>query len=203
MKLVARRRRYSQVVRAEAAEETGRRIVEAFIGRLMGQWYDEITLAQVAKDAGVTVQTMVRRFGGKEGLLVVAAKELGERINAAREAPPEDVGRVVESLMGDYERTGDGVIRLLSLEGRYPAIQVVMEFGRGEHRRWVAKAFSQTLGMIGGKGRERALDLLVIATDVYTWKLLRRDMGRSVAEATATVRSMIEAMIFGATGNNK
>ena len=38
---------------ARLSEATGRRIVEAFLARLMTQWFDEITLDLVAADAGV------------------------------------------------------------------------------------------------------------------------------------------------------
>jgi hypothetical protein len=102
---------------------------------------------------------------------------------------------VLEKLVGDYEETGDMVIRLLALEGRHAAIGKVMEFGRAEHRRWVAGAFEKQLGKLKAKGRERAVDALVVATDVYVWKLLRRDMQRGAAETKATIRSMIDAVI--------
>src|SRR5690242_6403041 len=91
-------RRYSQGARAQSAEATGRRIVEAFLARLLKQWFDEITLDQVAADAGVTVQTVVRRFGGKEGLLSKSARILGVRINAQRVAPPSALGRLIDNL---------------------------------------------------------------------------------------------------------
>jgi hypothetical protein len=39
------------------------------------------------------------------------------------------------------------------------------------------------------------LDALVIATDVYAWKLLRRDMGRSRDATAATIESMIRALL--------
>ena len=68
-------RAYQQNARAESTEATGRRIVDAFLHRLMNHWFDEITLDQVAADAGVTVQTVVRRFGGKDGLLAKAGAE--------------------------------------------------------------------------------------------------------------------------------
>ena len=188
-------RAYAQSARAESTEATGRRIVEAFLARLMEQWLDEITLDQVAADAGLTVQTVVRRFGGKEGLLASAAKVFGEQVEAKRAAPPGDVGLLVDSLLSDYEKTGDAVIRLLALEGRHPAVNPVLELGRGEHRKWVSSAFAETLRKLEPSARQRALDTLVIITDVFTWKLLRRDMGRSVRETAATIRSLIDAVI--------
>jgi hypothetical protein len=39
----------------------------------------------------------------------------------------------------------------------------------------------------------------VIATDVYTWKLLRRDMGRSVKETRGTVLALIQAALNSAS----
>jgi AcrR family transcriptional regulator len=194
MKYGTATRPYAQGARAESTEATGRRIVEGFLTRLMKQWLDEITLDQVAKDAGVTVQTVVRRFGGKEGLLASAVKVFSEQVNAQRAAPPGDIDQLIDGLLGDYEKTGDAVIRLLALEGRHPAVGPVLEIGRGEHRRWAASAFAEALRELEPSARQRALDSLVIVTDLYTWKLLRRDMGRSVRETAATIKNLIESV---------
>lgn len=195
MKSKSSTRRYSQRARAQAAEATVRRIVDAFLARLMTQWYDEITLDRVAEDAGVTVQTVVRRFGGKEGLLAKAVKTLADQINAQRAAPPGDLRRAVDNLIGDYERTGDAVIRLLALESRHPAVQEVLDFGRREHLQWVSSVFAEPLSKLDAAARGRALDALVIVTGVYTWKLLRREMARSVAATAATMKQLIHATI--------
>jgi AcrR family transcriptional regulator len=195
MKSKSASRRYSQVARAQAAEDTARRIVDAFLARLMADWYDDITLDRVAADAGVTVQTVVRRFGGKDGLLANAVNVLAAQINAQRATPPGDVGRLVDNLLGDYEQRGDAVIRLLALEPRHPTVKLVLEFGRGEHRRWVSAAFAEPLGALDPTAREPALDALVVATDIYTWKLLRRDMARSVAATARIMKRMIRATI--------
>ena len=57
------------------------------------QWYDEITLDRVADEAGVTVQTIVRRFGGKAGLL---DKAIHAMVRTAQErTPPGDPERLV------------------------------------------------------------------------------------------------------------
>lgn len=191
----ARPRRYTQSVRAKATEATGQRIVDAFLALLMRQWFDEITLDRVAEDAGVTVQTVVRRFGGKHGLLAESVKTLAEQINARRASPAGDIGRMVRNLVEDYEQTGDAVIRLLALEPRHPALRDVITFGRDEHRRWVAGVFAEPLAALGAAARNRALDALVVATDVYVWKLLRRDMGRSAAAATAIMKGLIRGTV--------
>jgi AcrR family transcriptional regulator len=61
--------------RADAAAATADRIIAAARVRLRREPYDELTLEVVAADAGVTVRTVLRRFGSKDGLAraVVAA----------------------------------------------------------------------------------------------------------------------------------
>jgi AcrR family transcriptional regulator len=163
----------------------------------MEGWFDEITLEKVAAAAGVTVQTVVRRFGGKEGLLEAAAEEMGRQIRGRRATAPGDVERMVKHLVADYEQTGDAVVRLLALEPRHPFMKVLLDYGRREHRRWVTEGLSEALEGASGAARERAVDELVIVTDVYTWKLLRRDMGRSVAATQATMAGMVRGVIAG------
>jgi AcrR family transcriptional regulator len=195
MKIASRTRRYRQTVRAESAAATGRRVIDAFLKQLNENWYDEITLDRVAEDAGVTVQTVVRRFGGKAGLLAESIQAMKYRAKQRRATPPGDLDRLVRNLTVDYEASGDTMIRLLALEERHPLLHEHLKLARGWHRNWVLGVFAQHLNKLGAKQRQSALDALVIATDVYTWKLLRRDMGRSVAVTAATMKSMIHSTI--------
>lgn len=195
----APRRAYAQVARAAAAEDTAKRIIEAFLELLMRQWFDDITLDRVAVRAGVSVPTLVRRFGGKDGLLAAAVPVLSAQIAEQRGGATQDAATSVERLIADYERTGDAVIRLLALAPRYPAVEHLTEFGRGRHREWVSAAFTESLCGLRGAARERALDALVIATDVYTWKLLRRDLQRSLEDTAKTIKGLVVAATYAFT----
>jgi AcrR family transcriptional regulator len=188
-------RTYSQTARAQSTEETARRIVEAFLSRLMSEWFDEITLDRIAGDADVTVQTVVRRFGGKEGLLESAVKVLATQIVATRAMPSGDIDAVVANLFADYEKTGDAILRLLALEPRHPVLKTFTDLGRREHRQWVSDVLGERLMKLAEPARQRAIDALVIVTDVYAWKLLRRDLGRSLAASIAITRNLIRAVI--------
>ncbi len=197
MKSASPPRRYRQTARAESAAATGRRIVAAFLKRLGEQWYDEITLDQVAGDAGVTVQTVVRRFGGKAGLLAEAIQAMVRSAGERRATPPGDPERLARNLVDDYERSGDTIIRLLAVEPRHAALREHLAPARRRHRGWIARAFAADLEPLGAKDRQAALDGLVVATDVYTWKLLRRDMGRSVAATRGAIVGMIRSTLAG------
>src|SRR3712207_8802346 len=54
------KRRYRMRVRAEAAAETGRRILEAVIELHRERFFDQVSLEDIAERAGVTVQTVIR-----------------------------------------------------------------------------------------------------------------------------------------------
>ena len=57
-------RAYSMELRAAAAEATRERILEAAADSFMEHWYDDVTIASVAKQAGVSGQTVLNHFGG-------------------------------------------------------------------------------------------------------------------------------------------
>ena len=61
-------RAYRMTARAEAAEETGRRIKEAAYALFSTRLFASVTLQEIADQAGVTLQTVLRRFGSKEDL---------------------------------------------------------------------------------------------------------------------------------------
>ncbi len=183
----AEKRDYRQGARAEAAEATGRRIVSALIEAMRDQWLEDITLDQVARAAGVTVQTVIRRFGGKEGLLLAVRDQMGGEVMARREAPVGDLERAVANVCADYEASGDMIVRTLAQEQRFPVLKPLLDHGRAGHRQWLSEVAAPWLDRLAGPAREASLDALVAALDSYVWKLLRRDLGRSAEDARAVM----------------
>ena len=189
------RRPYRQTARALATEQTGARILDAFERRIRESWFDEITLEQVAQDAGVTVQTVIRRFGGKDGLLEAAWQRLEEEIRERRQAPAGDVRSAVRAIVEDYEHVGDLVMRALAQEERHPALKATNDIGRAHHRGWIEAAFAPWLVGQPRETRQRRVDALVAATDVYLWRLVRRDMGRSTRHLEAVMLDLVRGVI--------
>jgi AcrR family transcriptional regulator len=183
------RRPYRQTARAAAAAATRDRILDVATDHLLGRYYDEVTLAGIAKEAGVSQQTVINHFASKEGLLEAAAERLEpERF---RQANASDA---VENVVDDYEPSGDTVIRMLALEERVPALAPFLARGRAGHRAWVREAFAQALPPSDDPAFEQALNLHVVATDIYTWKLLRRDMGLSREQTIEAMRALVAAL---------
>src|SRR5258708_17144950 len=100
----AAKRAYRMGARAEAAAETERRIREAAMDLLMIRDYGDVALADVAAKAGVTLQTVLRKFASKEGLLDAVFREASRQVFADR-APqtPGDTASAVRPLVGSYQ----------------------------------------------------------------------------------------------------
>jgi len=186
---------YRQTARAEAAKSREADILEAFQALLGTRWTSDFTLADVAREAGVTQQTVIRKFGGKEGLFRALAEKIGTEIEARRAVQPGMMSEAIAVLVEDYEAVGDLVSRLLQQEAHDGALTPLLEFGRKAHREWIAHAFAPALQSRGEPARKLLLDALVAATDVYVWKLLRRDLGYQPAHVAA----VIELLAAGAT----
>ena len=188
-------RSYRQTARAASAEANRTSVLDAFRRRLEGDWFEAIRLEDVAKDAGVTVQTVIRLFGGKDGLIDATMDRMAATINLNRDAPAGDAPLIVKAIVEDYEQVGDLVIRLLAQEERHPPIRKVTDFGRSEHRASLARAFAAALAPLPEPEARRRLDALVVATDLYVWKLVRRDMRRPVSELRTLMETMIQAAL--------
>lgn len=185
-------------VRAEGAADTRRRVFDTAAGLLRQRLSADIRLEEVAAGAGVSVQTVLRVAGSKAELFRVAFERLlSEMAEQLSGAEPGDIDAAVRTWFDHYEQFGDAVVRSLAQEGEHPDVGPVIEVGRAKHRERVSRLLGPLLDTWPARERGRALDALVCASDVYTWKLLRRDFGRPRAEAEATMRLMIETIVRG------
>jgi len=185
-------RRYRMGRRAASATATGESILAA-ARRLFGdKRYDQVSLDDVAAAAGVTVRTVVRRFGSKQLLFGAVSGERAASIRRARdEVPTGDVPAAVSQLVGTYEEWGDEVLHLLSQEQGLAGVTDTVAAGRRYHAAWVERAFATLLGDLPAVVRRRRLGQLVAVTDIYHWKVLRRDVGLGRDEVEASLREQI------------
>jgi AcrR family transcriptional regulator len=181
--------------RAEMAEQTRRDIINSLVELFAERWLDEISLADVARRAGVTVQTVLRHFGSKEGLIAAVGDVKRPEVEAQRRtAPVGDVAGAVENLFDHYEAEGDNVLRALAQEGMHASIRDLTDRGRLLHREWVERTLAPQLERVSGADRERMRAQLIAITDVYVWKLLRRDQGLDRRDAELAMREMIDGV---------
>jgi AcrR family transcriptional regulator len=189
------KRAYRMQARAAATEATRQKILDAAEAAYDELPLDAITLAAVAKRAEVSVQTVLRHFESRDGLFLATLVRLSQQMAGDRDVEPgADVGEVVGVLVDHYERFGDKVLRTLSQENHVPTLRVLTDFGRTYHLDWCEKAFAPALKGLRGSHRKRRAYQLVALTDIYTWKILRRDRKLSVEQTKLATREMIEAL---------
>jgi AcrR family transcriptional regulator len=191
-------RAYSMATRGEKAAATRARILEV-TQTLFVDPASDLTLEQVATAAGVTVQTVLRAFGTKEKLLLAAIGTFRGDDAAVFADPPESIKAAVQQIYDDYEEIGDRVIRMLAEEHRVSGFAEVAAEGRTRHRVWIEFAFARQLATVPRRQRSQAVAALVVATDVYVWKLLRRDLHMDLKAAAG----IAERLICGALNPTK
>jgi AcrR family transcriptional regulator len=190
-------RRYEMAGRTAAMQRTREEILDAAIELFGPAWFDEVTLADIARRAGVSQQTVVNHFGTKVDLYL---QGLSERyvpgVLAVREsAVPGDVRSIVGAVVEDYEETGDGTIRTLATAARTPELVPVIEGGRASHEAFVRRVFAAEIARRRGKKRDQLVRLLAAALDVRLWHQLRREQGLDVADTRAHLESLVEALL--------
>lgn len=174
-------RGYRMTARAEAAERTGELIIDAMLQRFSKQPYDQIRLEDVAADAAVTVQTVIRRFGSKHKLLGATVEREMTRLAADRAAAIGDnPTSTLHALTRYYENQGLLILKLYAEADQAPGVPELTARARAYHVNWCREAFSDALAHIKDAAiRQRRLAQAVAICDATTWRILRFDGGLS------------------------
>ncbi|HEX2574695.1 MAG TPA: TetR/AcrR family transcriptional regulator [Aquihabitans sp.] len=190
-------RPYASDLRAQAAASTRQRIIEAASQLLREEWYEDVTLAGIAKAAGVSHQTVLNHFESKEGVARAVADVMGSATGRRRDrAVPGDVDGAIHVLVGEYEDYGDANVRWAVSADRLGSLAELLDGARATHQGWLEHIFGDALPT-AGPARRRAVDALHAATDVYTWKLLRRDLRRSRPATERAMADLVRGVLAG------
>jgi AcrR family transcriptional regulator len=190
-------RRYEQRLRAENAEETRRRILDAVYERLRAAPAQPVSVDAIAKDAGVARSTVYLVFGSRAGLFDALAADLRERsgfdhaLGAAEH--PDAVQRLRRGFHGvarAFARDRD-VIRVLYSMAQLDAEAVGgavrrIEEGRRADTEQLARRLAEQGALRDGVTAEDAVDVLWLLGGFEGFDELHTGRGLS-AERTADV----------------
>ena len=190
-------RNYSMARRARMASESTEMIIHA-VGELWKSGsLNEITLEAVAERSGVTVRTILRKFGSREGLLEASIQQEAARIGNERgEAPMGDLEGIVDSLLRSYEEMGEAGIRTIYAEPDLEIARVIGERGRQTHREWCIRVFEPYLPAPDAEAYEIRLAAFISVTEIYLWKLLRKDLGFTPDKTKKVFIEMLEGLVM-------
>lgn len=184
--------------RAKKVARTEKRIMEAVTCLWKDFSINEITLEKVAELADVSVRTLIRKYSSKEGLFEECIKKDAANIEKVRaNACVGDIESIVTHLMNEYEEYGDAVARTLAVEDDLDIAGKILAEGRRYHKQWCARVFAPFLPEPEDNCYENKLMAFVAATDLYMWKLIRRDHQKSREECY----SVFTTLITGLTAN--
>lgn len=200
------RRKYEQVVRAEAAAETRRRILEAVGQRLRESPTEQPSLEKVASLAGVSRSTIYADFGSRAGLFDAFVADLWDRTGL------EQLSEAVKS--GDArEHLRRGIAAASRMKGQELAIYRVLhamdrldpESAGGavrqmeEDRKVGMKRLAEHLADGGALredvSKEQAFDALWVLTSFEALDLLVTGRRMSLDRAIDTLVTMAERSV--------
>jgi AcrR family transcriptional regulator len=187
-------RAYNSEQRNLAVQKSRERAIAEFIVLSGKMSLDEITLEKVAQATGVTVRTLLRHFDGKEHLVREAHETILKSVESilVEEEPGSHafIGRIVRFM----EVAGDYVVRFESEAGQYPSLVADLEKGRQMRRMALSRMFDANI-QCDEAARERALQALYVVSDVYAWKILRRDYGLSMEDTQSLLLDLTEVVM--------
>ena len=186
-------RSYTMRARSESTTKTRERILNAVIALSEERLSLEIVLDDVAARAGVSVQTVLRHFDSRQRLFEQAQVRQVAQVRAERATPVGDPASAVRTIVAFYDRLGEWSLRLQAQEHSDKLSRQTSQLARRVHREWVEEAFAPQLA--GRRDREELVDLLVVATDVLTWKILRRDGGMDRSTTCKRMLRLVRAVL--------
>lgn len=188
-------RTYEMSARADAVVATRTRIAREAMALFLEHSFEEVTLARIAQASGVSHQTVLNHFDSKDGV-VLAVTELfkAERLPTRYEAEPGDVAAAIHAVVGDYEGMGDANFRWAA--SGLAVLDAMLVDARKGHQAWLVHMFIDRLPTAPA-ARRRAIHALHAATDVYTWKLLRRDLRLSRKQTEKIMADLVVGILEG------
>jgi len=187
------RRGYSSPLRAEQAEATRERIVDATVELLQGRDPGAFGMQDVADRAGVSLRTVYRVFPKKDDLLGGVLTAIKERFEQIAGTPP----RTRE----EFDASVAGAVRaVFELEPLYRALfstiagRETHQRGAGERRGTLEVAFADDLAGLSSEQVRLIASVLHLVTSSQSVLWLKDYAGVDVDEASAAIGWAVTAL---------
>jgi AcrR family transcriptional regulator len=200
-------RKYEQRLRAESAEETRRRILDAVCQRLREAPADPVSIDEIARMARVSRSTVYLVFGSRAGLFCALGADLLERggfggvLEAAAHPDAREALRGgIRGMTGMYAAHRD-VLRALNSMSQLDADAVGgavrrMNEGRAGGMAALARRLSQQQVLRADVTVDAATDLLCLLTTFDSFDVLHTDRARSAEDAAGLLIAAAERSLL-------
>jgi AcrR family transcriptional regulator len=190
-----RAREYRSELRADQAEETRKRILDATL-RVMAGGIATVSIPAVAREAGVSVPTVYRHFGTKSGLLKALYPHLIPRVGMYDMAPPQTVEAFRGAIRAIFDRldVADDLARVAMAS---PAAEEARSATMPDRLRITRRLVGTIAPELSATDRDRIARVMVVLTMSSALRTWRDHLGASVEDAADdvewTLRSLIAA----------
>ena len=194
-------RAYRSALRAEQAEATRARILDATI-RVIAGGLAYVSIPAVAREAGVSVPTVYRHFATKRELLAAVYPHSVRGSGLDDLVRPRSMDDLLGGLRTYFERT-DSLGDLARVAMASPAAEAVRALNMPDRLAMFRRIADSVVPKPSEADRDRIARLLVILTASSALRLWRDQLGSSVDEAADDVDWVIHAVIASATSRNR
>ena len=190
-------RTYHSELRAEQAEETRSRILDAAM-RVMATGIASLSVPAVAREAGVSVPTVYRHFGTKAELLAELYPHAARRAGLDGVPDPSTVGDVRSAVRAVFERLDalDDVGRAALVSPIADQVRHTTMPSRFERIRAIGKSIEPPLTNADLDRITRILVILISSSSLRTW---RDHLGASSEQVADDIDWILRAAIAAAT----
>jgi AcrR family transcriptional regulator len=201
------KRRYEQRLRAEAAEETRRRILDAVYQRLREAPSEPVSLDRIARMAGVARSTVYLVFGSRAGLFDALGDDLLRRDAyqrlveaAAHPDARESLRRAVRAACEMFARDRDAVRALYSMaQVDEEAVGGAVRRTEEERARGIARLARRLAGqgaLRPGVSADEATDVLWMLSSFDSFDSLYAERGLPVDRVADTLTAIAERTLL-------
>ena len=194
-------RTYRSQLRAEHAEETRGRILDAAV-RVTARGIASVSIPAVAREAGVSVPTVYRHFGTKRDLLAALYPHVVRRAGLPDLVIPRSIDELLDGLPAYFKRT-DSLGDLARLAMASPASDETRRINMPDRLAIFRGLADSIVPKPSEADRDRIARALVILTASSALRLWRDQLGSSVDEAADDVDWVVRALIASASSRNK
>jgi AcrR family transcriptional regulator len=193
--------------RQAMAERTRRDILQTARQLFARQGYAATSVTDIARSAGVAVQTIYARLGSKRGMLMALIDLIDEEADVsglaagirAAATPAQALAAEIRLTRAFQQRCGDIIGALFAAAAVEPDLAAAVAEGQRRHRegaRLAAARIAELGGLRGDLAPERAAALIAIATTHEAWRELRDAYQLSWDDAEALLRDMLSQAVL-------
>ena len=186
------RRGYDNTLREEQARQTRQRILDSAVEMLAASDSGNVTLAEVARRAGVSEPTLYRHFGSRERLY--EALEAHAQVKLGLPAVPETMEEITSHVRAVFRSFGENDALMHAVTRA--------DLGREIRARGRARRTQQLRSMIAAQARHldgpevnRITAVIRVLVSWETYRVMTEELGLSAGDAGAAVTWALETLL--------